>query len=96
MELHKHKAQAPLLLAENLGQVRMQYAKFKVQYEIYCTIVSVVEYREIFQVYNNLVNRVCDSHILSADEWIKYHHALLWDFARDKIAQEFVFAITQH
>ncbi len=25
MELHKHKAQAPLLLAENLGRVRMQY-----------------------------------------------------------------------
>ncbi len=33
MELCKHKAQAPLLLAENLGRVRMQHAKFKVQYE---------------------------------------------------------------
>ena len=32
MELRKHKAQAPLLLAENLGRVRMQYAKFKLQY----------------------------------------------------------------
>ncbi len=33
VELCKHDAQAPLPLAENLGRVRMQYAKFKVQYE---------------------------------------------------------------
>ncbi len=33
MQMSSYAAQAPFLLAENLGQVRMQYAKFKVQYE---------------------------------------------------------------
>ena len=53
MELRKHKAQAPLLLAENLGQgqkCNIQSSMFNI--EIYCLIVSVVKYREIFQVYN--------------------------------------------
>ncbi len=33
MELRKHKGQAPLLLDENLGRVRVQYAKVIVRYE---------------------------------------------------------------
>ncbi len=32
---------------------RVQYVKLTFNIEIYCTIVSVVKYREIFQVYNN-------------------------------------------
>ena len=33
MELRKHKEQAPLLLAEDLGRVSVQYAKVIVRYE---------------------------------------------------------------
>ena len=32
MELRKHRIHVPLLLAESLGQVRMQQTKFNVQY----------------------------------------------------------------
>ncbi len=53
MELRKHKAQAPLLLAENLGRVRVQYTKFNVQYENLLHDRFSGKVREIFQVYNN-------------------------------------------
>ncbi len=54
MELHKHKAQAPLLLlAENLG--RGQSALCKVQHRNLLPDRFSIKYREIFQVYNNFV-----------------------------------------
>ncbi len=51
MELHKHKAHAPLLLAEKLSRGQSAINKGQ-RIETYCMIVSVVKYREIFQVYN--------------------------------------------
>ncbi len=36
------------------------------------------------------VNSIQDSPILITGEWIDYPHALLWDFAHDKVASVWV------
>ncbi len=56
IELGKHRAHAPLLLAEMLGHGQSAISKrSSFDKGIYGTIVPIVKYREIFQVYNNHV-----------------------------------------
>ncbi len=50
IELHKHRAHVPLLLAKKQGRGQSSINKrSSFEKEIYCMIVPVVKYREIFQ-----------------------------------------------
>ncbi len=80
MELHKHKAHASLLLAEKLsrGQSAINIQRSTFNIETYCMIVSVVKYKEIFQVYIIIINNYykveqCNVDMYSCCIWLFFY-----------------------